>query len=214
MPGIVLGVLRKNFGMWAALPILVSGWRRGKRLLKENPDLHKTLQEYGEHAVKELPAIAGLFLVVAERLGDRRAAYDKVFKPIIQMDAVYSMPDLYELEELEKLEDPYEAFKEYNVGLFSSEMMKRVYPIDEFVDEGTHFHFNVQRCVQTELARMAGAEELGEMGCDHDCAGYPLIEDRVHAVFRRSQTIAKGGSCCDFHFYKKGHEPPKTFENK
>jgi len=108
--------------------------------------------------------IGGL-LVVAEKIGDRRRAYDEVFTKIIEMNAVVSMPDLYEVDRLEKFEDPFEAFKEYNFGLFDGE---KNFPIDEFVDNGNHFRFRVQRCSQAELARDFGVDELGELGCDHD----------------------------------------------
>jgi hypothetical protein len=64
------------------------------------------------------------------------------------------------------------------------------------------------------LATAFGADELGKSGCDHDCFSYPLIEDRVNAVFRRPQTLAKGGTCCDFNFYRKGTEPKGPYENK
>ena len=72
----------------------------------------------------------------------------------------------------------------------------------------------MQSCIQYNLAKAFGVDELGEVGCDHDCFAYPLIEDRVNTVFRRPQTLAKGGTCCDFNFYRKGTEPKGPYENK
>lgn len=211
MPKIVFNTLRRKFGLWGCLVILFKSWFRGKRVVKQNPKAYQRLKEYSEHSARELPVLFGMFLVVSERMGNRRRAYDEVFKKIIEEDAIVSMPDLYEVDELEKFEDPYEAFKEYNYGLFLGE---ENFPIDEFVDDGDHFHFRVQKCIQTELAKAFGVDELAEVGCDHDCAGYPFIEDRVNAVFRRPQTIAKGDEYCDFNFYRKGTEPQVANENK
>lgn len=203
--------LRSHFSFRASGMVLYKSWRWGKKGLKEYPDATQMLNDYGKQASKEFPLFLGMFLVLADKLGNRRQAYDKVIKPLMQDLAVISMPVLYEVDKLEKMEDPFEAFKQYNVGLLGDDPL---YPIDEFVDNGDHFRFRVQSCIQYNLATAFGADELGESGCDHDCFSYPLIEDRVNAVFRRPQTLAKGGTCCDFNFYRKGTEPKGPYENK
>ena len=50
--------------------------------------------------------------------------------------------------------------------------------------------------------------------CDHDLAAYPVIEPLVNAEFRRPCTLAKGDSCCDFNFYRRGFSPDGPFVNK
>lgn len=203
--------LRSHFCFWESLSVLYKAWRRGKKLLKEHPEATKMLNDYGKQATKEFPIFLGLFIVVSNKLGSRRKAYDGFIKPLVRDLAVISMPALYEVNKLEKMEDPFLAFKEYNVGLLSNDPL---YPIDEFIDNGDHFCFRVQSCIQYNLAKAFGVDELGKVGCDHDCFSYPLIEDRVNAVFRRSETLAKGGTCCDFNFYRKGTEPKGSYKNK
>ncbi len=203
--------LRSHFSFRESGMVLYKSWRWGKKGLKEYPDATQMLNDYGKQASKEFPLFLGMFLILADKLGNRRQAYDKVIKPLMQDLAVISMPVLYEVDKLEKMEDPFEAFKQYNLGLLGDDPL---YPIDEFVDNGDHFRFRVQSCIQYNLATAFGADELGESGCDHDCFSYPLIEDRVNAVFRRPQTLAKGGTCCDFNFYRKGTEPKGSYENK
>ena len=56
--------------------------------------------------------------------------------------------------------------------------------------------------------------ELNTLGCDHDLAGYPLIENAVQYEFRRPCTIAKGSDCCHFHFYRKGTAPDTIHLNQ
>ncbi len=109
------------------------------------------------------------------------------------------------------MDDPFEAFKEYNLGMLGNDPL---YPIDEFVDNGDHFRFKIQKCIQNDISKAFEIDEMAEVGCDHDCFAYPLIEDRVQAVFRRPETCAKGGRCCDFNFYRKGTEPKGPYENK
>jgi len=54
------------------------------------------------------------------------------------------------------------------------------------------------------IANALECPEVGMLGCDHDVAGYPCIEDKVNSEFRRHRTIAKGDDVCDFMFFKKG----------
>jgi len=211
MPGIVFRTLRKRFGLITTIFILFKSWWIGREIVKNNADGMKKILAYSKHSAREFPLLAGMFLAVSERMGDRRRAYDEIFKKIIEENSIVSMPDLYEVDKLEKFNDPFEAFKEYNFGLFDGEVN---FPIDEFIDDGDHFHFRVTRCIQTEIAHDFAVPELAELGCDHDCAGYPIIEDRVKSVFRRSETIAKGGRFCNFNFYRQGCEPKELVENK
>jgi len=211
MPKITYEVFKEKFGAIEAIKLIAKAYPKGAKIAKANPEAMEKLRGYSAHSAREFPLLIGMFLLVAEKLGSRRRAYDEVFKEIIERDATPSMADLYEVDKLEKLSDPYEAFKEYNYGLFLGE---KNFPIDEFVDNGDSFSFNVTSCIQAQLAKDFGIDELGELGCDHDCAGYPTIEDRVNAVFRRPETIAKGDKHCSFKFYRKGTEPEQTRPNK
>jgi hypothetical protein len=206
----LLFVLIRRFGLLSALLLLVRGALRGRREAKSRPQVLKKAQSYSREAGKDFPLLAGLFLVLSERMGNPDRAYEEIFKELIIRNSHVSMPELYEVDRLEKFSDPFEAFKEYNYGLFKGETN---FPIDSFNDDGDHFHFKVTRCIQTELAKEFGAPQLSKLGCDHDCAGYPLIEDRVNCIFRRPETIAKGGRYCDFNFYRKGTEPKGDLQN-
>ncbi len=74
--------------------------------------------------------------------------------------------------------------------------------------------FKVTTCVNVELFEAIECSELNTLGCDHDLAGYPLIEEAVQCDFRRSCTLAKGGDCCHFQFYRKGTAPDTARLNK
>ena len=72
----------------------------------------------------------------------------------------------------------------------------------------------VNSCANIELFEAIGCPELSTLGCDHDLAGYPLIEEAVQCDFRRSCTLAKGGDCCHFRFHRKGTAPDTPEHNK
>lgn len=86
--------------------------------------------------------------------------------PFMNDLAKISMTALYEVDKLEKMADPFEAFKQYNFGMLGNDPM---YPIDEFRANQDHFGFRVQRCIQNDLAKAFGVDEMAEVGCDHDC---------------------------------------------
>ncbi len=209
--GLLWKNLRSHFSPVECLEILVKTWLQSRKLVAGYPLAVKMLESYGPQARKEFPVFGGLFIVLSEKLGDGRKAYNEVIKPFMADLAEISMPALYEVDQLEKMDDPFEAFKEYNFGMLGNDPL---YPIDEFVDNGDHFRFKIQKCIQNDISKAFEIDEMAEVGCDHDCFAYPLIEDRVHAVFRRPETLAKGGSCCDFNFYRKGTEPKGPYENK
>lgn len=203
-------VLRKHYNPFKVLFIILRGYYKGLKLRKMNPNAMETLKNWSVQSSREFPILGGLFLVVSEEYGDRSKTYQDIFKEIISLNAIDSMPDLYQVDKLAEMSDPFEAFKEFNYGLFKDE---KFFPIDEFKDNGNHFSFKVTSCIQNNLSKEFGVPELGQVGCDHDCAGYPLIEDRVQAVFHRPCTLAKGGPYCDFNFYRKGSEPKKLSPN-
>ena len=74
--------------------------------------------------------------------------------------------------------------------------------------------FKVTTCANVELFEAIECPELNTLGCDHDLAGYPLIEEAVQCDFRRPCTLAKGGDCCHFQFYRKGTTPFSADLNK
>ena len=66
---------------------------------------------------------------------------------------------------------------------------------------------------RVELFNELGVPELGKFGCDHDIAGYPVIENDVNCEFRRLCTIANGDGHCLFEFYRKGTAPDNAYLN-
>ena len=57
--------------------------------------------------------------------------------------------------------------------------------------------FKVTSCVNVELFEAIACPELGTLGCDHDLAGYPLIEEAVQCEFRRTCTIFRIADALD-----------------
>ncbi len=209
LPGIVLRAAVREFGPFKGVWFLVVAALRGRRLARENRAALKLAQDYSPEAARDFPMLAGMYATLSEWEDDERAY--AFLKETVQASAPYQMAELYQVSELEQFEDRFEAFKRFNRAMFADDDN---YRLREFIDNGDEFRIRLSSCVNCAIAKAFGFPRLAQLGCDHDLAGYPSIEDDVDAVFRRPQTLAKGGTMCEFIFYRKGSEPRGPFENK
>ena len=155
-----------------------------------------------------------MFLALAKRLG-REEAYEFFKTRVMNEIAQTSMGLLYQLEDLKKCEgDIFENFKKVNIALFQRTTRDGTWHMESYTDDPDKLTINVTTCANVELFGELGVPELGMFGCDHDLAGYPVIEDDMGCDFRRLCTIAKGDDNCVFEFYRKGTAPDNAHLNK
>ena len=91
--------------------------------------------------------------------------------------------------------DYIEAMARASVEAGCNEM--RVLDLD---DGGGAFELNVTWCVWLELARRLGIPEGCQPNCYADDLVFPEYFDALGIRYARTQTLACGGSCCDFRF--------------
>ena len=204
-------ILIKKFNLIRSIFILIRAKLGVSTLIKKYPEAYEKSRKYAGKQAKDHFLLASLFNTVNGIYKNREKTYDEIFKELMRDMGDLSLGALYCIDELANLEDPYSAFKEFNVGMFLPDYH---FPSGPFHDEGDHFYFDVLSCVQTEYAKLVGVPEIGRIGCDHDCFGYPKLSERGIFVFNRPETIAKGGQCCRFNFYRKGTQPEDLPENK
>ena len=85
--------------------------------------------------------------------------------------------------------------------------------MEKYQDEQDKLTIKVTTCTNVELFNELNVPELGKFGCDHDLAGYPVIEKDVDCEFRRLCTIANGDDHCLFEFYRRGTVPDNAHLN-
>ena len=129
--------------------------------------------------------------------------------------APVSLPGLYQLNDLVECEgDVFDNFKKINRAMFTEIDRIGTWKNSGFNETEDLLEFKVSSCANVELFEASDCPELNTLGCDHDLAGYPLIENAVQCEFRRSCNIAKGSDCCHFHFYRKGTAPDTAHINQ
>jgi hypothetical protein len=119
------------------------------------------------------------------------------------------------VDELKECEgDTFENFKRFNIALFQRTTRDGTWHMESYTDDPDKLTVTVTSCANVALFGELGVPELGKFGCDHDLAGYAVIEDDVGCDFRRLCTIAKGDPICVFEFYRKGTAPDNAHLNK
>ena len=211
---IMLRALQKEFGLIGMLGIFKDTLFNNVRLRKQYPDVKKEIAEINKTLEKELFVFSSLFLAIAKRLG-REEAYGFFRTKIINDMAKISIPAIYQLNDLAKCEgDVFDNFKKMNIALFERTTKDKTWHMDSYIDEPDKLTIKITSCANIEFFGKLGVPELGKFGCDHDLAGYPVIEEDVGCDFRRMCTLAKGGDYCLFEFYRRGTAPDNAHLNK
>ena len=210
---IVFREIRRKFGLLGMVPFFVKLFVEQRALKRNYPDALQQTLRVGKEAATEIPLLIAMFNLIAKDEG-RENAYDFV-KNIFQKVAVYSMPALYQIEDLVECEgDVFENFVTFNIAFFNAMNEEGTWKVGEISREEDKLTIVVTECANCVLGEAFDCPEIAKLGCDHDLAGYPVIIDRVDAEFRRPHTIAKGDEFCDFMFYRKGTAPDTAYVNK
>ncbi len=208
--GVIVGSVIRKTGFVGFLPFMSRVISEKRRLINAYPRAYREASRLGRSPADQFLTMISLFNIVAKQEG-RENAY-AFTSGMFKNYSKYTIPALYDLENLKRCDGSlFENYKRYNIALFEA---TDDYHVKEIKDEPLCLTLIVDRCVSVEIARAFDCPEVGMLGCDHDLAGYPLIENEVGSEFRRHHTIAKGDAYCDFMFFKKGSAPDDEQENK
>ena len=210
---ITFNLIRKEFGINGMIVIMLSTRKHARRINKEYPAAVAKAKEISDVFAKELAMLGGLFSAIADRRG-RKHAQEFINKLAHEVAAV-SMPAIYQVNDLVKCEgDVFDNYKKMNRALFTTTNRMGTWKHDGFTETEDLLEFKVTTCANIELFEAIDCPELNVFGCEHDLGGYPLIEETTNSEFRRHCTLAKGGDCCHFKFYRKGTAPDDAHLNR
>ena len=210
---IMFRALRKQFGFFGMLGIFKDTFLNQLKLKKENPETRRNAADISKIIEKELFTFSGMFLALAKRLG-REEAYEFFKTKVINEIAKTSVASIYQVDELKKCEgEVFENFKKMNIALFERTTQDRTWLMESYKDEKDKLTIKITTCANVELFNELNVPELGKFGCDHDLAGYSVIEKDVDCEFRKLCTIANGDDHCLFEFYRRGTAPDNAHLN-
>lgn len=209
---ITFNLIRKEFGITGLISILLLTKKHTKRIKREYPETIAKAKAISTIIAKELIALGGLFSAIADKKGRRFA--QKFMIKIAHNLAAVSMPTIYQVKDLMKCEgDVFDNYKKMNRALFTTTNRMGTWKHDGFHETKNLLEFKVTTCANIDLFEAIDCPELNIFGCEHDLAGYPLIEEATKSEFRRHCTLAKEGDYCHFKFYRKGTAPKENYLN-
>ena len=210
---IIIRALKKQFGVLGMLGVFKDAFFINKDLRRQNPITASKARAISKVIEKELFTFSSIYLALSKRLG-RSKAYEFFKLEVMNEIAKISMPLLYQVEDLKKCEgDVFDNFKKMNIALFEKTTSDGTWIMESYSEEPDKLTVKITTCTNVELFNELDVPELGRFGCDHDLAGYPIIEDDVQCEFRRLCTIASGDKHCLFEFYRKGTAPKNAHLN-
>lgn len=209
----IFKALTKRMGILGTVKFIFQCIAERKRVLKEYAADFKKVDEINEGMRHMVSIFVSVLRILSNRYG-REESYE-VMKGALQAIGRYNMPLIYDAADLKKCDgDTFDNFKKLNRSAFEACDKSGVVRIADSVETENMQSFILDRCDGCTIGAMFGWPEIGRMGCDHDLAGFPEIEDSLDFVFRRHKTLARGDEVCDFTFYRKGTEPPLTRKMK
>jgi hypothetical protein len=207
---IIIGSIIKKVGLLKFIPFMTKVLEERNRLISTYPEANKTAIELAKEGAEQVVMMISIFNVIAKTEG-RSNAYEFT-KKIFQGYAKYTIPALYDVVNLCKCNgDCFANYKKYNIAMFSA---SDEFHVNKIEDEENCLIINVDKCFNVIIGKAFDCPEIAMLGCDHDLAGYPEIEDTVNSEFRRLHTIAKGDLFCDFMFFRKGFATIEKSNNK
>jgi len=142
---IVFHEIREKFGLLGMLPFYIRLLVEQKALKKNHPEAYKETLALGKEAAKELPMLIAMFNILARKEG-KEEAYEFV-KGIFQKVAVYSMPVLYQIDDLVRCEgDTFDNFVKFNIAFFNAMNEAGTWKVKETREEKDKLTIIVDEC--------------------------------------------------------------------
>lgn len=200
-------VVMRNLGPLQKLRFAVAFFRARRRSRKlDLEDLRAkgmTNEAFLDQQLEYVSAFAGL----AEVLGTERAV--EVMKQV--MDETAREPLLLCLPEPEKVrligDDALAVMSEYLECVPESAEKAGCNTIRISENSADAFQFDVSWCVWLELAERMGVPDACRPNCYADDLVFPGYFAALGIDYKRTNTLACGGSCCDFRFERSGVAP-------
>lgn len=104
-------------------------------------------------------------------------------------------------------DDPLAVFRDYLRVVPESAARAGCNTIVVAEDDARAFQFNVTWCVWLELATRMGVSDACRPNCYADDLVFPDYFAALGIAYRRTQTLACGGTCCDFRFERPEGAP-------
>ena len=165
-------VVRGHLGLLGALHLLLLTRREKKRLEAIDLEPVKRKGLTSEFFISYIIGNTAIFSAMTKMRGTNESLdiHHKIMDRIaVPMNEVI----LPSVQELQRFEDPFKAFRDYLVAFFLAEKNAGLHDYEVIEDSERAIGINVSYCAFREIPRLCGIEEACEPGCYSDEVVFP-----------------------------------------
>jgi hypothetical protein len=207
-------VLMVHLGPWQKVRLLFAFfWAQRSARALDLTDLRERGMTNDRFLDQQLEYLA-MFSALAGILGTERAVevMEKVMDETAREPLLLCLPDPANVGRVGS--DPLKVFRDYLRVAPSAAARAGCHALEISEDSADAFQFDVRWCVWLELAERMGVPEGCLPNCYSDDLVFPEYFEQFGITYRRTQTLAGGGSCCDFRFERKEPSIPNTRQSR
>ncbi|MCB2192971.1 MAG: L-2-amino-thiazoline-4-carboxylic acid hydrolase [Deltaproteobacteria bacterium] len=149
--------------------------------------------------VKSQIEFAAMYAALARIAGRQKAL--EILEAIMAQVARIAYPAIFPSpEDFNRCDDPWKAWTAYFTAMAEADKKAgvHVYEIVENTDQA--FQMNCTFCAWYAIPQALGEGEACLPSCYADDIYFPEACAKIGVAFRRGNTLARGGDCCDFRF--------------
>lgn len=197
-----MDAVMKHLGLWQKLRFGLAFLSEQRRMKKVDLTEIRARGMNDERFLATQVDFLALYSALCQVLGEPRG--QEVFKEMIDATAPAALRlALPEAEDLRSFPDPFDALRAYMRPAPEAAARAGCQTIEIVEDKPDVFQFDVKWCVWLELARALGAPGAATFNCYSDDITFPSLFASLGVRYSRSQTLAHGGSRCDFRFERE-----------
>lgn len=107
------------------------------------------------------------------------------------------------VEDLEQLADPFGGFRQFFLKGFEANRRDGIHDFEIMENNENVIHVNCTYCAFAEIPRLlTGSTKPAIPLCYYDDLIFPKWSEKLGIVYKRNNTIARGGQACDFRYRK------------
>ena len=143
---------------------------------------------------------AAMFSALTKLLGPERAVelLNQVMEATAPRAFAEMLPTTADMKQLD--EDPFRAFKDYERAGPEAGKRAGCHEMEIVEDTDDALQLNITYCAWNEIAKQLGVQEACLPSCYSDDVILPGYLEPLGILFKRTNTLARGGTHCDFRF--------------
>lgn len=156
-----------------------------------------------EKFIKAQVEFAALFSAMSKVVGGERAL--DVLHEMIEATVRQLFDSLFAgMEDFQQFDDPWHAYSEYMLATARADEQDGAHVFEIVENSDDAFQINCTYCAWYEIAKALGVEESCQANCYGDDVVFPEWLKPYGITYIRTNTLARGGACCDFRFERRG----------